>query len=81
MIGRKIKGFITLKGKNMQDYMELFDISTKQSLSRKFAKDAFTIQDIIKFSDSLGCDLAIIDRSTGEKMVTFTPEDIKKPEK
>lgn len=81
MIGEKLKGFIISKGKKMQDFMELFDMSSKQTLSRKFKKDNFTIQDIIKFSDSLGCDLAIIDRSTGEKMITFTPEDIKKPEK
>lgn len=81
MIGEKLKGFIISKGKKMQDFMGLFDMSSKQTLSRKFKKDNFTIQDIIKFSDSFGCNLAIIDRSTGEKMVTFTPEDIKKPEK
>lgn len=80
MISNKIKAVLYMKGLNLSDLATKLNTS-KQSMSNKASRESYTAKDLIALSDLVGCDLAIIDRSTGEKMITFTPEDIKKPEK
>lgn len=69
-----------MKGLNFSDLATKLNTS-KQSMSNKSSRESYTAKDLVALSDLVGGDLAIIDRSTGEKLVTFTPEDIKKPEK
>lgn len=69
-----------MKGLNLSDLAAKLNTS-KQSMSNKSSRESYTAKDLVALSDLVGGDLAIIDRNTGEKMITFTPEDIKKPEK
>lgn len=69
-----------MKGLNFSDLATKLNTS-KQSMSNKSSRESYTAKDLVALSDLVGGDLAIIDRSTGDKLVTFTPEDIKKPEK
>mgnify|MGYP001851776806 CR=1 FL=1 len=80
MISNKIKAVLYMKGLNLSDLAAKLNTS-KQSMSNKSSRESYTAKDLVALSDLVGGDLAIIDRSTGEKMITFTPEDIKKPEK
>lgn len=80
MISNKIKAVLYMKGLNLSDLATKLNTS-KQSMSNKSSRESYTAKDLVALSDLVGGDLAIIDRSTGEKMVTFTPEDIKKPDK
>lgn len=80
MISNKIKAVLYMKGLNLSDLATKLNTS-KQSMSNKSSRESYTAKDLVALSDLVGGDLAIIDRSTGEKMITFTPEDIKKPEK
>ena len=80
MISNKIKAVLYMKGLNLSDLATKLNTS-KQSMSNKSSRESYTAKDLVALSDLVGGDLAIIDRSTGEKMITFTLEDIKKPEK
>ena len=80
MISNKIKAVLYMKGLNFSDLAAKLNTS-KQSMSNKSSRESYTAKDLVALSDLVGGDLAIIDRSTGDKLVTFTQEDIKKPEK
>lgn len=78
MIKNKIKMLFNYKNVKQSDFIELLDMSSRQALNNKFAKDRFTVQDVIKICNELDCTLQIVDNTSKNTIVSFGIEDTKK---
>lgn len=58
MISEKIKQIMKLKGIKANQLAEYMGIKT-QSLTNKFARDSWSVQDLVSVLDFLGCRLTI----------------------
>lgn len=76
MVGKKVKALLSLKDKKQGDLLDLLDMSSKQTLSNKFSLNRFTIQNLIKICDYLGCEIDIKDKSNGKTLIVFDKEDL-----
>lgn len=72
-ISASIKALLSLSGKKQVDLLELLDVSSKQSLSNKFANERWSADDLARIAEFVGCDLAFI-APDGNKIV-ITPNE------
>lgn len=77
MITNKIKSILSLKGFSFADYARKLDI-TPQSLQTKAKKDAYKIKDLLKLAELTDTRLCFVDKKTGDMLIKFDCEDIKK---
>lgn len=77
-VANKTRALLNLCDKKPADLAECLDKSV-QSVRNKFSNDAFSISDLIKICDYLGCELQI---KTGDgQVISFSTDDIKETEK
>ncbi len=58
-ISEKIKGLLAFKNIKQQDLIEILQVSSKQSLSVKFKRGSWSVEDLIKICNFCDCDLVI----------------------
>ncbi len=76
-IANKLNALLALSGKNKSDAATYFGIK-RQSMSNKFQRGSFSVEDILGFCDLTGSVLTI-EHSSGQK-ITLDISDITKPE-
>lgn len=76
MIKNKIKMLLNFKNVKQVDLIELLEMSSAQAINNKFAKNRFTLQDIIAICDKLDCTLKVVDNKTNKVIIDFEKEDI-----
>ena len=59
-ISKKVKALLLEMDKKQSDFMEVLDMSSKQSLSNKFTNERWSAEDLVKIADYCGCKLAFI---------------------
>lgn len=59
-ISSKIKALISLRGIKQGDLQEILNMSSKQSLSNKIAKNSWSAEDIANVATAAGCKLAFV---------------------
>ena len=57
-----------MSGRKQSDLVELFGVSSKQSLSNKFSGERWSAEDLIKLAEFTGCKLAFI-LPDGERII------------
>lgn len=73
-VANKTRALLNLTDKKPADLAECLNKSV-QSIRNKFSNDAFSISDLIKICDYLGCELQI---KTGDgQLIAFSMDDIK----
>lgn len=77
MLNNKIKMIFTSKGIKQVDYANKKNIS-KSQLGNKIRNSAFSLKDLIELCDYAGASIKIIDNDTGDQIVKFDINDIKK---
>lgn len=73
-VSNKTRALLNLTNKKPADLAECLDKSV-QSVRNKFSNDAFSISDLIKICDYLGCELQI--KTEDGQLITFSMDDIK----
>ena len=76
-LSNKMNALLALSGKNKSDAAEYFGIK-RQSVSNKFQRESFSIEDILGFCDMTDSVLTIIHHPSGQK-ITLDMSDITKP--
>ena len=79
MISDKIKGLLTINGKNVRNYCEYLGI-LEQAGSRKIKANTFKADELIHLAELTGTHLAFIDNK-GNPVITFDVNDIPTKEK
>ena len=74
-VSNKTRALLNLTNKKPADLAECLDKSV-QSVRNKFSNDAFSISDLIKICDYLGCELQI--KTEDGQLIAFSMDDIKK---
>lgn len=59
-VSATVKALLSLAGKRQSDLVPLLNVSSKQSLSNKFANERWSAEDLIEVADFCGCKLAFI---------------------
>ena len=59
-VTKKIKALLALTGKKQTDLMDSLGMSSKQSLSNKFANERWSAEDLVKVAEECGCKIAFI---------------------
>ena len=59
-VTKKIKALLALTGKKQTDRMDGLGMSSKQSLSNKFANERWSAEDLVKVAEECGCKIAFI---------------------
>lgn len=59
-ISKKIKSLLTERDKKQSDLVEVLGMSSKQSLSNKFANERWSAEDLAKIAEYCGCKLAFV---------------------
>lgn len=76
MISDKIKGLLTIKGKNVRNYCEYLGI-LEQAGSRKIRTNSFKTEELIRLAELTNTTLAFIDEK-GKPVISFDIDDIPK---
>lgn len=61
MIKNKIKMLLNYKGKTQSELQTVWELSSKQSVNNKFAKNRFTLQDLKTLCEYYDCEIEIKD--------------------
>lgn len=56
----KIRALLNICGKKQNDLLPVLGVSSKQSLSNKFANERWSADDLIKVAGLCGCKLAFV---------------------
>ena len=59
-VTKKIKALLALTGKKQTDLIDSLGMSSKQSLSNKFANERWSAEDLVKVAEECGCKIAFI---------------------
>lgn len=59
-ITTQIKALLALSGKKQYDLVDALNMSSRQSLSNKFAGDRWSADDLVKIAEETGCTLAFL---------------------
>ena len=78
MIKNKIKIMLQFKNKLQLDLMDIWEMSSKQSLNNKVSQERITLQDMIKLCDYLGYEIEIKDKTTNKPLLSFDLSDLQK---
>ena len=81
MIKNKIKIMLQFKNKLQLDLMDIWEMSSKQSLNNKVSQERITLQDMIKLCDYLGYEIEIKDKTTNKPLLSFDLSDLQKYDK
>lgn len=73
-VSNKTRALLNLTNKKPADLAKCLDKSV-QSVRNKFSNDAFSISDLIKICDYLGCELQI--KTEDGQLIVFSMDDIK----
>lgn len=76
---KKIKALIELKNKSQVDIAPKYNMS-KESFNNKLrsAETRFNLSDLVKLADLTDTQLCFVDKKTGDILIKFDSEDIKK---
>ena len=77
MVSDKIKQIMKEKGVKVNQLAEYMGVKP-QSVTNKFSRDSWSVQDLISILDFLGCQLTV--EYKPDTKITFTMSDICKPE-
>lgn len=77
MVSDKIKQIMKEKGVKVNQLAEYMGVKP-QSVTNKFSRDSWSVQDLISVLDFLGCQLTVEYKL--DTKITFTMSDICKPE-
>lgn len=77
MVSDKIKQIMKEKGVKVNQLAEYMGVKP-QSVTNKFSRDSWSVQDLISVLDFLGCQLTV--EYKPDTKITFTMSDIQKPE-
>ncbi len=55
-----VKALLALRGRKQADLMQPLEMSSKQSLSNKFANGRWSADDLTKVAEACGCKLAFV---------------------
>lgn len=58
-LSNEIKGLLTVKGFKQQDLQKVFNMTSRQSVANKFARNSWSVEDLVKVVDFLGGKLII----------------------
>nr|DAL20489.1 MAG TPA_asm: SOS-response transcriptional repressor [Caudoviricetes sp.] len=67
-ISKRIKALLLETDKKQSDLQEVLDMSSKQSLSNKFANERWSAADLVKVAEYCGCQLAFL-MPDGKKII------------
>lgn len=76
---KKIKALIELKNKSQVDIAPKYNMS-KESFNNKLrsAETRFNLSDLVKLAELTDTQLCFVDKKTGDILIKFDSEDIKK---
>ena len=77
MVRNKIKSLLKMFDKSNKDAAESLGMPY-YSFTNKINQRGFSTEELIKIAELTGTQLCFIDKSTGETIIKFDPEDIKK---
>lgn len=77
-ISHKVKGLLSLKGKNYVGLANYMGIAY-QTILNKFSRNSFSADDLVNIAAFIGCDLAFISED-GTKIV-LDKDDLRRKEK
>ena len=77
MVSDKLKQIMKEKGVKVNQLAEYMGVKP-QSVTNKFSRDSWSVQDLISVLDFLGCQLTV--EYKPDTKITFTMSDICKPE-
>lgn len=58
-LSNEIKGLLTVKGYKQLDLQDVFDMASRQAVANKFARNSWSVEDLVKVVDFLGGKLII----------------------
>lgn len=59
-ISSKVKMLLSYYGRKQSDLMKCLNMSSKQSVNNKIARDSWSAQDLAKLAEFLGCKIGFI---------------------
>lgn len=74
----KIKSLLSFKSIKNSSLAEALGLARQQALTTKYARESFTSDDLIKLAELTDTQLCFIDKKTGDILIKFDSEDIKK---
>lgn len=74
----KIKSLLSFKSKKNSSLAEALGLARQQALTTKYARESFTSDDLIKLAELTDTQLCFVDKKTGDILIKFDSEDIKK---
>lgn len=74
-VTNKVKALLNITGSKPQELSQCLGISV-QAVRNKFSRDSFSVGDLIKISDFLGCELQF--KTKDSQLIVLTPDDIKR---
>ena len=77
-ISAKVKALLSMREKKQLDLLPVLNMSSKQSLSNKFANGRWSADDLARVAEYCGCKLAFI--IPDGQQITIDPEDEKAPD-
>ena len=75
-VTNKIRAMLNIAEKKPSDLADCLGVSV-QAVRNKFSRDSFSVNDIIKITDTLGWELQC--KAPDGQSITLTIDDIKKP--
>ena len=77
-ISAKIKALLSMREKKQLDLLPVLNMSSKQSLSNKFANGRWSADDLARVAEYCGCKLAFI--MPDGQQILIEPEDDNAPD-
>lgn len=74
----KIKSLLSFKSIKNSSLAEALGLARQQALTTKYARESFTSDDLIKLAELTDTQLCFVDKKTGDILIKFDSEDIKK---
>lgn len=74
----KIKSLLSFKSIKNSSLAEALGLARQQALTTKYARESFTSDDLIKLAELTDTQLCFVDKKTGDILIKFDNEDIKK---
>ena len=78
MLKNKIQMMLNYKNKKQIDLVNVWEMSSRQSLNNKMMNERFSLADLVVLCDYLDLSITIKDKKTGNDVVTFDKEDLSK---
>lgn len=77
-LSNKIRALLLLRNKKSTDFSNYLGLNKLTALNTKLSRESFKAQELIQLAEFTDTELCFIDKQTGDVVLKFQNEDIKK---